>query len=276
MIGRWIRIIALGWMVVIGVVPAAQAQSVQTPETLKADIDYSVGPGDVLKITVYRAPDLDTVVQVAKDGSIVMGGIGRVPVGGQSPASIGQQIAARLKKAEIFLNPVVNVIVQEYRSKMVSVLGAVARPGEYSIEREGIKLSDMLARAGAELGAGGGSVRVLNDSFGVTSVEEFRTIDIVSGEKDRAAMPNDTIYVKAAPVFYISGEVQKAGSYPLEPGLTVERAIAIAGGLAPRGSRNKVKITRKQEDGGTEQRIKVKANDAVMPADLIVVGARIF
>ena len=255
---------------------ALQKEGPVAGASLQTDVDYSVGPGDVLKISVYRAPDLETVVKVSKDGFIVMGAIGQVAVSGMSPSAIGQRIASRLTSGGIFLNPIVNVIVQEYHSKSISILGAVARPGEYPIDREGMKLSDMLARAGADLGGGGGAVRILNDSSGVSGAEEINTVDIVSGTRDRAVQPHDTIYVKPAPTFYISGEVQRAGAYPVEPGLTVERAIALAGGLSPRGSRNKIKITRKQGDGQADQVIKAKAGSTVAAFDLIVVGARIF
>lgn len=253
---------------------AANAQKNTVSTNLVADVDYSIGPGDILKISVYRAPDLDTVVQVSKDGYIVMGAIGRVAVVNMSPAAVGARIAAQLTTSKIFLDPIVNVIVQEYHSKSVSILGAVTRPGEYPIDREGLRISDMLARAGADFGSGAGSVRILNDSLDLSISEEIITADIVSGVEDRKVRPNDTLFVKPAATFYISGEVLKAGAYPVEQGLTVERAIAVAGGLSPRGSKSKIKITRKVN--GKDQVLKVKATTEIGASDLVVVGARIF
>jgi polysaccharide export outer membrane protein len=59
----------------------------------------------------------------------------------------------------------------------------------------------------------------------------------------------DTVYVQRAPVFYIYGEVQRAGSYRLESTMTVMQAIAVGGGITARGTERGVTIRRKDGDG---------------------------
>jgi len=234
--------------------------------------NYEVGPGDVLTVTVYGTNVYDTQVQVSADGTIPINELGEVDVGGLSPAQIASKLASEFRRNGILVDPVVNVLIEEYRSQKVSVLGNVARPGEYVLDRTGLKLTDLLARSGAILGQGGGIVRVTN-AAGLQS--DLPAIKVMSGELDRPAQPNDTIIVTEAPTFYILGEVQRPGSYPIEPGLTMERAVALAGGLTPRGARNKLRVTRMATDG-RETTVKADREDEVLPNDLIRIGSRIF
>lgn len=234
-------------------------------------VSYKVGTGDVLNVSLYRVPDYSTVVEVGEDGSVSLSLIGKVKVAGLSPSQIGDMVGARLREGGFFRDPVVNVLVQSYRSHTVSVLGNVAKPGELPLERGQIRASEMLARAGADLGRGGGTIEL------VRAGGEQRTIlaaDILSGKVDFPLQPQDTLIVNEAPNFFVSGEVSRSGSYTLEPGLTVGRAIAMAGGLSPRGSRNRVKITRMTPEG--ERQIKADSDEPVQPGDLIVIGARLF
>jgi polysaccharide export outer membrane protein len=262
-------IAAAAALVLSGTIAVAQPAATQGSG---APADYRVGPGDLLKLTVYRAPDYDSVVQVAEDGTIPFSVIGKVHVAGLTPSDVAATLALGLEKGGIFKDPVVNVLVQEYHYKTVFVLGNVGKPGEYPLERGGLRLSDLLARAAAVLGDGVVNVRITRPDG---TNEELVARDIVSGKRDRPAAPGETIVVGTASVFYISGEVSRPGSYPIEPGLTVGRAMALAGGLSPRGSRNKIKITRTGEDS-KEHVVRARSDDLVMPKDLIVIGSRIF
>src|SRR3546814_15359828 len=71
---------------------------------------------------------------------------------GHTPSQTGERIAHALKTLGVFLQPSVNVLVTEYRSKTVAVLGAVSKPGEIALDRQGLTIADVLARAGATFG----------------------------------------------------------------------------------------------------------------------------
>lgn len=265
-IWNFLRLITLATIVSV-----AAPVLVRAEEPVDQRHAYIVGAGDILSITVYRAPDYSSVVEVSEDGTVVLSLIGKVQVDGLTPPAIGDTVAARLREAGIFRDPVVNVIVQSYRSRTVSVLGAVGKPGEYPLERGQIRVSEMLARSGAVLGLGGGTIQIMHDDG---SKRVIAAQDVLSGGVDPVLTPRDTLIVNMAPNFYISGEVQRAGSYAVEPGLTIARAIALAGGLTPRGARNRVKITRQEE--GAERTFKADGAEQVAAKDLIVVGARLF
>src|SRR3546814_3008593 len=90
-----------------------------------------------------------------------MAPLGEVTVGGLTPSQTGERIAHALKTMGVFLRPSVNVLVTEYRSKTVAVLGAVSKPGEIALDRQGLTLADVLARAGANFGSGAMIVTVI-------------------------------------------------------------------------------------------------------------------
>lgn len=74
--------------------------------------------------------------------------------------------------------------------------------------------------------------------------------------------------------FFILGEVAAPGQYPYVPNLTVESAVAIAGGFTPRAQRGSVKLTR-PSDTGTVQ-ANVPPGTMLRPGDTIVIGERWF
>ncbi|MBD9482581.1 polysaccharide export protein [Pseudomonas sp. PDM14] len=74
--------------------------------------------------------------------------------------------------------------------------------------------------------------------------------------------------------FYISGEVNKPGGYPYQPGLTLERAIALAGGLTERASTRRVNIMR--GSGSARQAEKATLETAILPGDTITIEQGFF
>ena len=89
--------------------------------------DYILGPGDVIKITVYDNDDLLTVARVSDDGYILMPLLGQVRVEGQSVNQASGHIGDLLADGYL-INPQVNIFVQEFRSKKAIVLGMVNKP----------------------------------------------------------------------------------------------------------------------------------------------------
>jgi len=86
--------------------------------------------------------------------------------------------------------------------------------------------------------------------------------------------PKVSISVTQYRSFFIYGEVQKPGSYPYQPGLTVQRAVAIAGGFTERASRRAI-LLEKESDPAHAQ-TKTKLNTAVEPGDVITVEESFF
>lgn len=74
--------------------------------------------------------------------------------------------------------------------------------------------------------------------------------------------------------FYINGEVRSPGSYPYEPGLTIDRAIALAGGLTDRASARKIFVNNEGDSSSDEA--KASLNYKVQPGDTITIKEGFF
>jgi len=122
-----------------------------TPEDLVAkSVDYVIGPGDVVDVSVLDLLQLGTPwverSRVTDSGFITLTGIGRVKAGDNTAREVELQLIERLK--DKIKDPQVRVVVQEQRNRMYNILGAVARPGYYFIPEADFRLLDAIAVAG--------------------------------------------------------------------------------------------------------------------------------
>lgn len=231
-----------------------------------------LGPGDVVKLSVYGSPDLSLETRVSESGNITFPLLGQVGVGGLSVAAAEKKIGELLEKGGYLKKAQVNMLVTTLASQQVSVLGYVNRPGRYAVEGRR-KVLDLLAMAGGIHGEGGDVISLVRTRDGNTTRE---TIDVVAmvrnGElnKDYEVAGGDIIYVERAPRAYVTGEVQRPGPFRLERGMTVQQAVSAGGGLSMRGSNNGMKITR-QDANGNPVTIDVKGSDPVQVNDVIIV-----
>ena len=238
----------------------------------------AIGMGDMLRVTVFRNPDLTTEARVSEHGTILFPLIGEVAVIGMTPAQAGERIAQRLKEGRYVVNPEVTVSLAQVNSRQVAVLGAVNKPGRYPIDSQNVHLTDFLATAGGVSAPGSDHVTVVQTRDGKTTKRDidlngiFRDGDLT---KNIELAPGDTIYVEKAPMVYIYGEVQKAGAYRLEPHMTVMQALALGGGLTVRGTQRGIKITRHGPDGGVRE-IDAHLTDLVQTDDDIFVQESLF
>jgi polysaccharide export outer membrane protein len=225
-----------------------------------------LGPGDALRITVFQQPDLTTEGRVSDRGTISVPLAGETQVGGATPAEAADRIADALKKGQYLKNPQVTVAVTAIRSRQVSVLGLVARPGRYVLEDAKPGISDVIAAAGG-IAAGG------NDQ--VTVIRNGQSQKVSSLAKDFELQAGDTVHVDRGPTYYIYGEVMRAGAYPVQAGQTVMQAISIAGGITPRGSERRLKLRRPGADGQVVE-TDAKLQDQLKADDVIFVREALF
>jgi len=106
-----------------------QATEVPPPAT----DDTTFGPGDVFLVRVYGEEAMTGSHQVAPDGTINFPLLGAVHVSGLEPTEVAQKIQSELVERDLLRAPHVSVYVEEYVSKRVSVVGAVANPGAFAL-----------------------------------------------------------------------------------------------------------------------------------------------
>jgi polysaccharide export outer membrane protein len=232
-----------------------------------------LGEGDSIRITVFQNPDLTTETRISERGTITFPLVGEISLTGLTPARAEARIAEHLVKGKFLVKPQVSVNLVQVRSRQVSVLGQVARPGRYPLDDTSSNLTDILALAGGVSPTGDDNVTVTMRRDGKTVNLEvdvpsmYRTGDM---SKNIRLENGDVIYVQRAPVLYIYGEVQRAGSYRLEQGMTVMQALSVGGGVTARGTDRGLKIRRRGGDGGLHA-IDARLTDLVQPNDVIYV-----
>jgi polysaccharide biosynthesis/export protein len=239
---------------------------------------YLLAPGDILKITVFKNPDLSLDVRVSESGAIGYPLIGAVPVSGLTLPAAEKKIAQLLQEGGFVVNPQVSILLTTGFGDLVSVLGEVSKSGRYSLEAAGGHVSGMLATAGGISATGAEVVTV----SGVRNGKPFRRdVDIVkmsssgNAADDIELFGGDTIFVRKAPLFYIYGQVQKPGQYPLEGGMTVMQALATGGGVTGKGTQRGIVRHRRDATGKVKEE-SVSLDEDVQDKDVIYVKESLF
>lgn len=232
----------------------------------------ALGPGDVIKISVYGSPDLGVETRVTDQGSITFPLVGQVQVGGLTVVQAEKKLSGLLESGGYVRKAQVNIILTGAQNSMVSVLGNVNRPGRYALEGRRT-LMDLLAIAGGMGPDGGDTVSLIRKKGGTATKETIDIIDMIrTGQlaKDVELAANDIIYVERAPRFYIYGEVQRPGAFRIERSMTVLQALSVGGGLTQRGTQRGIVIKRRDAQGNL-QMIDAKHDDLVQTDDVVYV-----
>lgn len=259
-------IIGLSLLGLIASGPAAAQESAPVATT---DTGYVVGAGDVIEVSLVGVPDYHSRVKVQADGTVLLPYAESVQAADRTALQLGREIGAKLAGGGYFVKPQVIVDIVSYASSSVTVLGAVANPGLVPVDRS-YRLSEILARVGGKRENGADHV-TLRRSSGEQMTLEIAALATGGVERDPQVLPGDKIFVPDAEQFFIYGQVNAPGAYPLREGMTIRQALARGGGLTQLGTEKRVKIFRsgKQMKGaGLES--------AIAAEDVVVVGERYF
>ena len=234
--------------------------------------DGTLGPGDVVKISVYGSPDLSVETRISESGTITYPLVGQVDLSGLNVAAAERKLSGLLSSGGYLKKPQVNIVVSQIQSRQVSVLGQVNRPGRFPLEGKRTMI-DLLALAGGFSQDGGDTISLIRKRGGTVSKTVIDVVEMIrTGEvsKDLELEPDDILYAERSPRFYIYGEVQRPGAFRLERQMTVIQALAVGGGLSPRGTERGIRVKRRGADG-REEIITVKHDDLLQVDDVVYV-----
>ena len=237
------------------------------------DANYLLGPGDTVKISVYNNPDLTLETRITESGTISFPLLGEVALGGMTTSSAERKLANELENGGFVKQPQINILVVQYQSKMVSILGNVYKPGRYSLDRT-MSLTEVLAVAGGVTVDGSDLITVIGKSgkadYDLRNIvkkgDSSYNINIAGGE---------TVYVPRASMFYIYGEAQRPGSYRIEREMTIMQALAQGGGPTPRGTERGIQLHRRNASGEVEI-LKPRLTDLIMQDDVLYIKESLF
>jgi polysaccharide export outer membrane protein len=244
-----------------------------------------IGPGDLLHVTVLRESELEQHARVLDSGAIPLALIGDVPVQGLTPAQAAARIASQYLNGKFLLHPDVSVLVEQYATQAVSVLGEVGHPGTVQLTAPRT-LIDVLSQAGGLTefadrhitiergGKDGDRVRV----FLPNHADDALNADVL-------VRPGDIVVVPKAGVVYVLGDVARPGGYVMQydSRLTVLQAIALAAGASKTASERRIRLVRnvdgqslcislplREMERGREPDVPLQANDILyVPFSLV-------
>jgi len=222
--------------------------------------DYRIGPDDLVEIAVFEAPDLGTTGRVSASGTISLPLIGAVEAAGKTIREFESEVIEALESQ--YLNEAhVTVLVREYASQPVSVIGAVKVPGIYQIKGQK-RLLEMLSMAqGLDQNSVGSSIQVMRRESAGSDTPQTITInteELFQNGKTELNIPiqaGDVINVLQAGSIFVVGEVIRPGEFVLRQGkeVSVLQAVALGGGITKEAKRQDCVIIRLHQDGSREE-----------------------
>ena len=247
----------------------AQAQTAASANRAEAAPAMRLDAGDLLEITTFDTPELSGKFRVDSRGYITLPIGGAVPVQGLTAEQANTAIERSLRDRDILKNPHVTVLVLEYATQGVSVLGEVKTPGVYPLEgKHGVL--DFISMAGGLMPSASKVVSVTHRA------PPWETVTVnLSGaaggtlENDVEVLPGDRIVVLRAGVVYVIGDVGKPGGFAIDgkDGVTVVQALALAQGIN-RTAKSNGMLIRNSSGGRTETQLalnKILTNQAPDP-----------
>ena len=255
------------------IAPSVFAQSLanavfEDSAKLAVSSDSRIGPDDLLNITVFEAPEMNTSVRVSTGGDISLQLLGSIHAAGLTASELETVLQGLLRRTYM-KDPHVGVFVQELQSHPVTVLGAVKAPGVFQIR--GTKtLLDVLSMAQGLTEDAGDTVFITHDARqmnpgnsdepdpmlrNASEVPRTRSLPVKKSDnpfqaQDRNSKiqnvnlknllespdpafnvqirPGDVIRVSRAGIVYVVGEVNKPGGFVLLNNESISVLQAIA------------------------------------------------
>jgi polysaccharide export outer membrane protein len=254
-------------------------------------IEFRVGPKDVLQIDVYGVDSLRNLeVTISEVGKMTLPLLGEVDVNGLTKSEVEEKLV-RLLSESTLRNPQVTVLIKQYQSKVVYLIGAVQKPGVYPLLSRQTLLETIVAAGGPAINAGLEIIVVRKQNGGEGTSLRLSLEDLMikaDARLDIPLQPNDIINIPAdrEVVIYVLGAVKNPGALTVKlssiPSLL--KAITKAGGFSDRANQGDVRI-RRTNPQGVEREIRVNARDIVRgkkkdvplePEDVIIIGESIF
>jgi polysaccharide export outer membrane protein len=249
--------------------PSAQRAN-HLPTGAAATVDYTIGPGDLLSVSIVDAPEFGGKFRVSDSGMVDIPGVpNSIHAEGQTPLVLSKAIGQALVDAKQLRNPRVNVFVEEYRGRTITLLGAVAKPSVYPLQKR-TNVMEALSLAGGALPNAGSTVTIVRgpasaEATGMPegSVQIIPMSRLMKGEDLSANVEvrnGDVLSVSAAQVVYVVGAVTKPGGYVMSDpstGISALQAIALAEGFKSTASTHHALIVRQSTSDNSRKEIPV-------------------
>lgn len=238
-----------------------------TPEKVEGfsqdvPLEYLIGPGDVLQISVWHRPELsDENVVVGPDGRFAATRIGTLDVQGQTVGQVTEEVVRRLSK--LYESPEVTIAIKKFNNNKAFVLGRVSNPGVVHFPGRGTLL-EALALAGGlpahQLGAILRKCSIIRGKDTVIWIDLNELLHQGNMSLNATIRNNDIVFIPEADdeLVYVMGEVVKPSPVPIRTRLTYLDAVMFSGGPTKEANLEKTYLVRFDGKEGSVQQINLR------------------
>jgi polysaccharide export outer membrane protein len=254
-----IRVITVLALFLLGGLPIKSSQDQQN---LSGTV---IGPNDDVTIVALAAEDISKTWRVSSTGELTLPMVGKFSAAGKTTEQLEQELTLKLR--HFIREPEVTVYISEFRSEIVSVEGAVEKPGRVQTEGQKTLLQVLMMVGGTK--SPGPTVKVTRVSRygniplpgarreldGTSSSIELPikyVLDAGTPAANLIMQPDDVVYVSTQQrMVYILGEVNHAGAIELvtQDSVSIVQVLAAAGGMTKVAAPGKTEILRKDSEG---------------------------
>ncbi len=217
--------------------------------------DYIIGAGDLVAITVFESDELNTETRVSSRGDVAMPLLGRVHVEGLTAGEAEKKIEEALVK-DYMHTAHVSLFIKERMNQHVTLVGAVKQPGTFETQSRK-RLLEVLALAGGLAPTAGDTAYVTrrdrnsgNNKVFLVDLDALLTQGRM--EMNMMIQGGDVIFVTESDMIQVDGAVRRPGAFKIDGKMTIDSAIASAGGLAAYADEQDIKLIRKTKEGKRE------------------------
>lgn len=227
--------------------------------------DYILGSGDLLVISVFESAELNTETRISSRGDVSLPLLGRVHIEGLSAGEAEKKIEEALLK-DYMHSAHVSLFVKERMNQQITLVGSVKQPGTFETQSRK-RLLEVLALAGGLAPTAADTAYVTRKDSNGTDNRVF-LVDLAAlltegrVEMNMLIQGGDVIFVPESDMIQVDGAVRRPGSFKIDGEMTIDNAIASAGGLANYADDKDIKLIRKGKDG-TRQIVQIALSDII-------------
>ncbi|MBI5789545.1 MAG: SLBB domain-containing protein [Candidatus Schekmanbacteria bacterium] len=227
--------------------------------------DYLLGAEDVLNISVWETPALDSQVTILPDGKITFPLAGEIKAAGLTPAQLKDVIGERLKT--YIKDPIVTVLVSDIKSLKVYMLGEIKKPGAYLIKKKTTLLELLTEAGGVTENADLHRAYLLRNNKKL-EIDFHKLLEETDISQNIEVQAGDNIFVphNFSKRITVLGEIKTPQIISYKEGLTVLDVILMVGGFTDRADKSDVLVIRRKAD--KEEKIELNINKVIKEGDL--------
>ena len=238
-----------------------------------------LGRGDEIHISILDIPEMEQNPRVTDAGDVPVQGVGNVRVVDMTPGEAATAIHDRLVSAHYLKHPQVSVVVDQFATQEVTLIGEVKAPGAYPIATSR-PILDVIALGGGLNEDADRDVLVERHGDQNNPVHYNVNNNAERAIKEQVLVnPGDTVVVAKAGIVYVLGDVNRPGGFTMsnnESSMTLLEALATAGGAAKTAKVGHARLIRKTDHTETQVSLgdiqKGKQPDfAMAPGDILYV-----